>query len=1165
MEIEEEGHKLAHVPISNSEPLKLEWTEQQLDQLKNQIIAYKCLLSNVPIPSQVLYNIRTYSPLEWEKQKIKQINENQKKLEEKFNGPNFTIKELNNYFKNRYRDDIEFKNSKLNVPNIAEKRLFTVENQMSLRQKEIENYLCHITETEENKVEISKLKRELQLLRVYQIQKNVRKEVATDFISDYEKKNEVNVTDSILFKMMLDRRAYKKPVTVLKKDQKIYDKFEQQLRNGYDMRKKEKQKKFLIEVLEYQKSFKKFHDEKMIKLKKRVQMCKSSIENIEVKDKRERERRERERIQFLKQNNMEEYKKMLKEAKDSRLEEFMNQTDQFLKEIEDKIDVQKENIQANNDKSEKIEGDENYFKENLMKNTEKIQKELEEIKDEQIREKVTNSKNYYLSAHSKFEEILEQPKMLKFGHLKTYQIAGLQWLVSLYVNNLNGILADEMGLGKTIQTIALLSYVMETKHNEGPFLIIAPLATISNWVIEFNRWAPSMKIVVYKGAPAYRRQLAQQIKAEKHKFNVVLTTYEYIMKDKYSLNKVLWQYIIVDEGHRMKNYKSKFTQTLGTQFNSVYRLLLTGTPLQNNLTELWALLNFLLPKIFNSAEDFEKWFNQPFSSKLPGEKNTELTEEQELLIINRLHTVLRPFLLRREKKDVEKELPSKTEYVIKLEISAWQKVVYDQIKGQGLLAEDPTTGRIGRTALMNTVMQLRKICNHPYLFLHQSNSLLEEINDWIFKSSGKFEFLDRILPKLIRFDHKVLIFSQMTQLLNILELYFLFKGIKFLRLDGNTKADERGSQIEKFSKEKSDYMIFILSTRAGGLGLNLQAADTVIIFDSDWNPQMDIQAQDRAHRIGQTREVKVFRLISKKTIEEGILEKAAFKKNMDEKVIRAGLYNSKYSENERREKLLDIIKNENKEEEEEDEILNDEQINEYLARSEEELSTFTEMDKERYINENKENRMKEIKEKSGLSEEQMKNVNYRLLQDFEIPDWIKISKEDDKEEKIEEVEIGGKEMRVRKHVNYREDFYDQEIDEILDSESDTQSNINKKRKRLEKDELEDSEMGSYSYKGKKKKKNKSIIKVKSKSHITEELKSESNFNENEEIGSHSPSAGKIMGLNEENLNKSEEDFELEGNNKVQINLSDDDEGSNSIGKKSNKSINKKKSNKSDCS
>ena len=455
-------------------------------------------------------------------------------------------------------------------------------------------------------------------------------------------------------------------------------------------------------------------------------------------------------------------------------------------------------------------------------------------------------------------------------------------------------------------------------------------------------------------------------------------------------------------------------------------------------------MNFLLPKIFNSCEDFEKWFNQPFSSKLPGEKNTELTEEQELLIINRLHHILLPFLLRREKREVEKELPSKTEYVIKLQMSEWQKIVYQQIKEQGLLAEDPSTGRLGKKALMNTMMQLRKICNHPYLFIDYNNEMLENISDWIYKSSGKFEFLDRIIPKLLYFKHKILIFSQMTQLLNILERYFMFKGIKCLRLDGATKAEERGRQIELFSDNNNDYMIFILSTRAGGLGLNLQAADTVIIFDSDWNPQMDIQAQDRAHRIGQKHEVKVFRLISKKTIEEGILEKAAFKKNMDEKVIRAGLYNSKYSESERRNKLMDILKNENKEEEEEDEILNDDQINEDISRNEEEFEKFQEMDKERYENEKKDERLKEIKKKLNLNDEQIKAINYRLLQEFEVPEWVKISKENEKDnDKIEEVEIGGKEMRVRKHVNYKDDY----DDDFLDDSISERSNLHRKRKK----------------------------------------------------------------------------------------------------------------------
>ena len=1020
---------------ANLDPNQVEqgdWTERQYEQLKSQIQAYKYLIENKPVPSDIVNNIRSYSPSDWEKRRVEKIIQIQNLFKEKFENQDFTMKELGLYFKQRNKEEENSLNTISPQINIKEELEYNIDCQIDYRKNQLECYLYHIEPNKKNETLICQLKKELSFLKAYPLQKKLRKEIVTPLVSENDRSNTINLMDSLLFKMPLDRKFYKKQVQQYIKKEKFNDKFEQQLRFGYDMRKKAKQKQFINQVLEAQKAFMEMKKEKLIKLKKRVNMCKNSIESLEIKDKKERERKERERIQFLKQNNMEEYLKLLNDAKDTRLKEFMNQTDQFIDEIKGKINIQKEIIED----SKKTNND--------MEIEDKDEKEKDLEKDKEEKKDKTGA-NYYQTAHCKQEEIDEQPKMLKYGTLKSYQIKGLQWLVSLYVNNLNGILADEMGLGKTIQTIALLCYIMEKKNNEGPFLIIAPLATISNWVIEFQRWAPDIKIVVYKGAPAERRQMAFQIKQDRHKYNAVLTTYEYIMKDKYALNKVTWQYIIVDEGHRMKNYKSKFTQTLGTQFNSVYRLLLTGTPLQNNLSELWALLNFLLPKIFNSCDDFEKWFNQPFSSRLPGEKNTELTEEQELLIIHRLHNILRPFLLRREKKEVEKELPSKTEYVIKLQMSDWQKIVYNQIKEQGLLAEDPSTGRLGNKALMNTMMQLRKVCNHPYHFIDLNNYMFEHIDEWIIKSSGKFEFLDRIIPKLLYFKHKILIFSQMTQLLNILERYFIFKGLKFLRLDGGTKSEERARQIELFSKNDEDFMIFILSTRAGGLGLNLQSADTVIIFDSDWNPQMDIQAQDRAHRIGQKHEVKVFRLISKNTIEEGILEKAAFKKDMDDKVIRAGLYNSKYSEMERRNKLMDILKNENKGDEEEDEILNDEQINEDIARNEEEFNKFQEMDQERYKREKRDERLQEIKTKLNLNDEQMKNVNYRLLQEYEVPDWVKITKEKEKDiDKLDHVEIGGKDMRVRKPVNYRED-YDMDFNDA--SISDEKSFMHKKRKK----------------------------------------------------------------------------------------------------------------------
>jgi ATP-dependent helicase STH1/SNF2 len=953
------------------------------------------------------------------------------------------MKELAVYFKKRMkeRDHIP----KLQVDrNYSEEIEYNVDHEIESRRLRLTQFLNRFGK-ELDESTLNNVQTELKFLKVYHLQKKLRRDVMSNFVTDFDKQNSVYYSDMLFQKTLLDRRFYKKPNPTTRKDQKLNDRFEQQLRNGYDLRKKDKQREFLNTLLQHQREFTEYHRSKKQQLRKRVQQAKGFHENREKKDQMDKDKKEQARINALRINDYETYVKLLNEAKNSRLSSFVNQTDMFLSEIQDKIQIQKEVVQT------------------LLK-TEEVDEKMDIIEEgeggQEKQDATTyNTKKYYGVAHSLIEEIKTQPKMLKHGNLKSYQLVGLQWLVSLYVNNLNGILADEMGLGKTIQTIALICYLIEKKHNPGPYLIVVPLSTMPNWVLEFSKWAPDVKIGVYKGAPNYRRQLAYQLKNEKEGFNVLVTTYEYIMKDKYYLNKIMWQYIIVDEGHRMKNFKSKFTQTLGTQFNSVYRLLLTGTPLQNNLTELWALLNFLLPKVFNSSDEFEKWFNQPFSNKVsPGEKPMELTEEEQMLIINRLHTVLRPFLLRREKKEVEKELPNKIEYVIKVELSAWQRVVYNSIQESGLLNRDPSTGKLGAKALMNTMMQLRKICNHPYMFLDYNNKLFEHIDDMIIRSSGKFELLDRILDKLIATGHKVLIFSQMTHLMDILQLFLDFKGFRHLRLDGNTKADDRGTQMELFNNENSEFKIFILSTRAGGLGLNLQTADTVVIFDSDWNPQMDIQAQDRAHRIGQKQEVKVLRLITKTDIEEEILSKAAFKKNLDDKIIRAGLYNAKYSEQERRKKLQDLLKNEEKDEQsDEDEIPNDEQINEMISRNEDEFIIFQQMDKERYAKEDKDNKVEEIVRKNGFDMNTTKHFNYRLLQEYEVPEWVIVKTEKEQEMILEE----GKRMRAKQRVNYN-------LDNLDEFEADD-SEFRTRRGRKRKNEIPSEDVGNLT--GKKRKRN----------------------------------------------------------------------------------------------
>ena len=445
---------------------------------------------------------------------------------------------------------------------------------------------------------------------------------------------------------------------------------------------------------------------------------------------------------------------------------------------------------------------------------------------------------------------------------------------------------------------------MEYKENGGPYLVIVPLSTLSNWVNEFRRWCPSATVIVYKGTPAQRKGLFKAEVREGH-FNILLTTYEYIIKDKASLRKIQWQYAIVDEGHRMKNAQSKFAVTLGTQYVTRNRILLTGTPLQNSLPELWALLNFLLPTIFNSVETFDQWFNKPFSQfGTNGDDSSSeiVSNEEKMLIIQRLHDLLRPFMLRRIKADVLDQLPDKVEKVLKCDLSSWQRELYKQISYSVLENGEKSSKR----GLNNVVMQLRKVCNHPYMFSSEGYYITEEI----IRTSGKVELLDRMLPKLKAAGHRILMFFQMTQAMTILEDYFKLRNILTLRLDGSTTGEERERRMDLFNAPNSPYDIFMLSTRAGGLGLNLVSADTVIIFDSDWNPMMDLQAQDRAHRIGQKKIVSVFRLVTNSPVEEKILSRATEKLNMSEIIVEAGKFDKSSVEedtSEERQKMMEIL------------------------------------------------------------------------------------------------------------------------------------------------------------------------------------------------------------------------------------------------------------------
>lgn len=599
-------------------------------------------------------------------------------------------------------------------------------------------------------------------------------------------------------------------------------------------------------------------------------------------------------------------------------------------------------------------------------------------------------------------------------------------MISLYNNNLNGILADEMGLGKTIQTISLITYLIEKKQQSGPFLVIVPLSTLTNWNNEFEKWAPTVDRIVYKGSPPARK--AAQTRIRQGHFQVLLTTYEFIIKDRPVLSKIKWIHMIVDEGHRMKNANSKLSSTITQYYHTRYRLILTGTPLQNNLPELWALLNFVLPNIFKSVKSFDEWFNTPFANTGSQDK-MELTEEEQLLVIRRLHKVLRPFLLRRLKKDVEKDLPDKQERVVKCNMSALQAKLYKQLVNHNkLLVSDGKGGKTGMRGLSNMLMQLRKLCNHPFVFEEVENQMNPSglTNDLLWRTAGKFELLDRVLPKFQTTGHRVLMFFQMTQIMNIMEDFLRLRGISFLRLDGSTKADDRSELLKLFNEPGSKYFCFLLSTRAGGLGLNLQTADTVIIYDSDWNPHQDLQAQDRAHRIGQKNEVRILRLITSNSVEEKILERAQYKLDMDGKVIQAGKFDNKSTNEERDAMLRVMLESAEAAENLEQDEMDDEDLNMIMARSEEELELFQQMDEDRLRN-----------DQYGPGRKYP-----RLMDETELPD-IYMNEDNPVVEEIEETY--GRGARERTRVKYDDGLTEEQWLDAVDNDDDTIENAIKRR------------------------------------------------------------------------------------------------------------------------
>ncbi|BGP26359.1 ATP-dependent helicase STH1/SNF2 [Rhodotorula toruloides] len=828
----------------------------------------------------------------------------------------------------------------------------------------------------------------------------------------------------------LDRSLFRRARKPTLRDATAIEGIERRQKQERERRAKQKHLDHLAEITEHGRNLvaaHRGHDGKFQKLGKALLKFHIDAEREEQK---RVEKVSKERLKALRADDEEGYLKLIDTAKDTRITHLLRQTDSFLDSLAAAVSAQQNEARA---EVEDAGGDA------VPQQTGGEDERVDESRfgasavfaDDVAKEKV----DYYNVAHRVKETITKQPSILVGGELKPYQIKGLEWMVSLYNNHVNGILADEMGLGKTIQTLSLITYLIETKKQPGPYLVIVPLSTMPNWISEFEKWAPSVKVVSYKGTPAQRKQAQHEIRTGN--FQVLLTTYEYIIKDRPLLAKTKWLHMIIDEGHRMKNTQSRLSLTLTQYYSSRYRLILTGTPLQNNLPELWALLNFVLPKIFGSVKSFDEWFNAPFANT-GGQDKIELNEEESLLVIRRLHKVLRPFLLRRLKKDVESDLPDKVERVIKCKMSSLQLKLTKQIKEHGMIfTEGPGENKkqSGIRGLQNQIMQLRKICNHPFVFEGVERTINPTgLNDaTLYRVAGKFELLDRILPKLFATGHRVLMFFQMTTVMTVFEDYLNFRRIEHLRLDGMTKHEDRATLLKLFNDPNSKYPIFILSTRAGGLGLNLQTADTVIIFDSDWNPHQDLQAQDRAHRIGQKKEVRILRLVTERSVEEHVMAGAARKIEMDKKIIQAGRYDNKSTAEERDAFLRALLEADDGEPEEDDDADEADMLNEAIARTEEERTIFAQMDRDR----------RAAEEAAWAAAGNTGKLPERLIQEWELPEVYRM---DHPKAVVESDVRPDGSRRNRTQVTYDDGMTEEQWLQALEDEDDDSSKKRGKRR-----------------------------------------------------------------------------------------------------------------------
>ncbi|KAI0654200.1 SNF2 family N-terminal domain-containing protein [Cubamyces menziesii] len=476
--------------------------------------------------------------------------------------------------------------------------------------------------------------------------------------------------------------------------------------------------------------------------------------------------------------------------------------------------------------------------------------------------------------------------------LMPFQVDGVNWLCHNWNISQNCILADEMGLGKTVQIVTFIGYLVSA-FKCFPALVVVPNSTITNWVREFERWAPKLRVVPFYGE-AKARDIIKKFElfhsnpasgTTGAKYHVLVTTYETVTNAKEFTpvfkNMPRWEVLVVDEGQRLKSDSSLIFKRL-KELNSFHRVIMTGTPLNNNIRELFNLMNFLDPDQWKDLEQLSKQYE-------------ELTDE----LVKDLHNRLKPYFLRRIKSEVL-QLPPKNEVIVPVSMAPLQKEIYRSILSQNLdilrkLAEGTDSSKsnnaLTKTNMNNMLMQLRKCIQHPYLVsdtIEPRGLPPQETHERLVAASAKLRFLKMLLPKLRARGHRVLLFSQASQFviaLDIIEDFLIGEGIKYLRLDGNTKQAERQKGMDEFNKPDSDIFIYLLTTRAGGVGINLWSADTVIIFDPDFNPHQDLQAIARAHRYGQKKTVLVFKLMVKDSAEERIMQTGKKKLVLDHLIV----------------------------------------------------------------------------------------------------------------------------------------------------------------------------------------------------------------------------------------------------------------------------------------